>query len=261
MGVLQTKFMYIAIDIGNSNITTGIFRAETCEFCKRIETHLEDLEIVYKNFLSKYLDSQNRAELKRIYISSVVPPVLSKILETLITYKDRIKVINSGCYAALPLTILRPNEIGTDLVCNAFAAYAKVQSNISIVDFGTALTITTVSDTGTILGVSITPGLKTALKVLNTQTAQLPIVPLSIPDSVLGKNTIHAIQSGVMLGYVGLVKYLIEQIKSELKAPLTVFGTGGLVASLPPLYDYFDYTDPLLTLRGVYLVGRACSRD
>ena len=249
--------MYIAIDIGNSNISTGLFVAEHCEFYRGIDTHLEDLENNYTYLFSKYLSVHNKEskDVEFIYISSVVPPALTKILNALAAYKTKIKVIDSSCYAALPLTILRPNEIGTDLVCNALAAYTQVRTNVSIVDFGTALTITTVSDKGVILGVSITPGLKTALESLNTRTAQLPVAPLAIPDSVLGKSTEHAIQAGIMLGYVGLVKYLIKQIKTEVKRPITVFATGGLVNSLPPLHDSFDFIDPLLTLKGVYLSG------
>lgn len=251
--------MYIAIDIGNSNISTGVFIAGTCEFYERINTHLEHLETIYSHLFSKYVRTQNEQskELEFIYISSVVPRILSKVLNALSAYKGKIKVIDSTCYPALPLTISRPDQIGTDLVCNAFAAYVQTKKSVSIVDFGTALTITTVSNEGVILGVSITPGLKTAVEVLNTHTAQLPVVPLRIPDSVLGKNTEHAIQAGVLLGYVGLVKYLIEQIRTEVGQSITIFATGGLVNSLPPLYDYFDYLDPLLTLKGVYLIGRA----
>ena len=248
--------MYIAIDIGNSNISTGIFIQDICKFHYRIDTHLKDLELVFPIVFSNYIQDKTVQQVKFIYISSVVPLILIKILNALEPYNAKIKIIDSSCYSSLSLKILRPKEIGTDLVCNAFAAYSQVQKAVSIIDFGTALTTTTVADDGTILGVSITPGLKTALKSLNSQTAKLPVVSLSIPDSVLGKNTEHAIQAGVMLGYIGLVKYLIEQIKKEINQPLTFFATGGLVKCLPPLYFYFDQVDPLLTLKGIYLIGQ-----
>ncbi|MCZ8215373.1 MAG: type III pantothenate kinase, partial [Cyclobacteriaceae bacterium] len=138
---------------------------------------------------------------------------------------------------------------------NALAAFELFKSNCVVVDFGTALTFTTVSAKGEIVGVSIVPGLKTAIKALTQNTAQLFEVPLVVPDSVLGKDTTHAIQAGVLHGYEGLVRTMLQKIKTELKdADLKVVATGGLSSILPALKDEFTIINRELTLDGLRLV-------
>ena len=157
--------------------------------------------------------------------------------------------------ALLPLDILRPHEIGTDLVANALAGYSRYHCNCVIVDFGTALTFTTVSGQGKILGVAITPGLRTAIRSLFANTAQLPEVPIEAPESALGQNTTHAIQAGIVLGYEGLVRHLANKIKAELQNDCIVVATGGLSGKIPALHDLFEEIIPSLTLDGVRLIG------
>jgi len=123
-----------------------------------------------------------------------------------------------------------------------------------VVDFGTALTFTTCTAKGEILGVAITPGLKTAIRALFQKTAQLPEVPLKLPASVVGKNTTHAIQSGVLEGYIGLVRHMIARIREEVGAHVKVVGTGGLSSVLHPLEGDFDYVNPHLTLDGLRII-------
>jgi type III pantothenate kinase len=153
--------------------------------------------------------------------------------------------------------IIARDEIGTDIVSNAFAVFNRYSTDTIVIDFGTALTITTVSKTKGILGVSIAPGLKTATLSLFKGTAQLPEVPLVIPNSVLGKNTVEAIQSGVLIGYIGLIKHTVEAIREELNQPFPVIATGGLSAILHPLKDFFYEVDPDLTLDGMRFIYEA----
>jgi type III pantothenate kinase len=110
---------------------------------------------------------------------------------------------------------------------------------------------------GEILGVNIVPGLKTAIKSLFTNTAKLPEVKLELPESALGKDTIHAIQAGVLYGYSGLVKGMLETISQEINMEFTIVATGGLSAILTPLKDTFDEIDRNLTLEGLWLITRA----
>ena len=119
-------------------------------------------------------------------------------------------------YHKLPVLVLNPQEIGTDLVANATAAFIRYNKPCMVIDFGTALTFTTVGKSGEILGVAITPGLLTALKSLTGNTAQLSEVRLIAPPSVLGNNTTHAIQSGLILGFAGLVDSIVERTEEEL---------------------------------------------
>jgi type III pantothenate kinase len=166
-----------------------------------------------------------------------------------------IVVVGPDIYHKLGLEILSPYEIGTDLVANAVYAYYTYQQDCIIIDFGTALTFTVVSKDAKILGVSIAPGLQTAVKSLFSNTAQLPQVPLEMPESAIGQNTVHAIQAGVLWGYVGLVEKMLERIKIELGSPHKVLATGGLSSILTPLRWQFDEVDKSLTLNGLKIIA------
>ncbi len=144
--------------------------------------------------------------------------------------------------------------MGTDLMCNVMSAYAKFKEACLIIDFGTALTFTVVSEGGAVLGVSIAPGLKTAIKALSGNTSKLPEVPLVLPESAIGKDTVHAIQAGILYGYTGLVEGMIQRIKAELSEELKVIATGGLSSILQPLASSFDLVDENLTVEGIRLI-------
>jgi type III pantothenate kinase len=154
------------------------------------------------------------------------------------------------------LRIAQPHQIGSDLVANAAAAYDRFKANCLVVDFGTALTFTAIDANGAIKGVSIAPGLRTAMKALSGNTAQLPEIPLEIPQKAIGTNTVEAIQSGIVLGYVGLVSYLVEKIKEEMGGECTVVATGGLSFVMEPLKHLFAHIDPRLTLDGLAVIDR-----
>ena len=151
----------------------------------------------------------------------------------------------------LPIKILNPYEIGADLVANAVAAFQKFGNLTMIIDFGTALTFTTIGKNSEILGVAIAPGLRTAVGALAGKTAQLPQIHLIPPPSVLGENTIHAIQAGIVYGFTGLVDSIIEQTQNELNEKLNVVATGGLSSVIAPLTKYVKTTDEMLTLDGL----------
>src|SRR6185369_13271303 len=169
--------------------------------------------------------------------------------------------LGPAVYTKLPLSILSPHEIGADLVANAVAAYFKLKQTCIVVDFGTALTFTTVSGDGKILGVSIVPGLRTALKSLSQNTAKLFDVPLEMPNSALGTNTVTAIQSGIVIGYEGLVKNMVGAIRKELGVDCPAIATGGLSFVITSLKSFFYLVDPKLTLNGLRLIGELVNKD
>ncbi len=250
--------MLLAIDIGNSDIVFGIHDGETwiqqfrtpSSENKQASNYAADLSL---RFLENDL---HLSQIKKVILSSVVPDLTPILRETVQGVFDLEPiVVGPAIYPKLGLKILSPNEIGTDLVANAVYAYHSYKQACIIVDFGTALTFTTVSGEGEIIGVSITPGLKTAVKALFKNTAQLPEVPLEMPVSALGKNTVHAIQSGILWGYVGLVKEMITQIKLEVGEDCKVLATGGLSSILTPLKPYFDEVDKMLTLNGLRIIA------
>ena len=148
-------------------------------------------------------------------------------------------------------------EIGADLVANAVAAYHYFKQKCVVVDFGTALTFTSILDDGQLAGVAIAPGLKTAISALFSKTAQLPEVPLELPQTPVGKNTIHAIQSGILNGYVGLVKHMLMAIRTEVGEHYIAVATGGLSSILHPLRKEFVDIDVELTMNGLKIIGES----
>jgi type III pantothenate kinase len=254
--------MFLAIDAGNSNVVFGLYDEQTNRWTNqfRLETNTPKLisqlgKKVPLYFLEHGIEV---AQLQAIGLSSVVPEV-TPILEQFCQGYFGIGpyILSPASYARLPIVALRPNEIGTDLMCNVMAAYTRYSKSVIVVDFGTALTFTVVDAAGEILGVNIVPGLKTAIKSLFTNTAKLPEVKLELPESALGKDTIHAIQAGVLYGYSGLVKGMLETISQETSMEFTIVATGGLSAILTPLKDTFDEIDRNLTLEGLWLITRA----
>jgi type III pantothenate kinase len=251
--------MLLAIDIGNSNIVFGIYKDGKWTSIWRTLTFAQknslDYEVILRNyFLESDLDID---EIGKVVLSSVVPSLTGVLRATVLHFcgKDAI-ILGAETYPALKIGINNPYEIGADLVANAVAAVHRFpDAHCIVVDFGTALTFTTISKHREILGVAIAPGLQTAIRSLAQNTAKLPEVPLEMPASAIGKNTIHAIQAGVLMGYVGLVSFMIEQIEGELGEKCKVVATGGLSSILQPLQAYFDQIDVLLTLDGLRIVG------
>lgn len=255
--------MVLAVDIGNSDITIGLYYQQDWKHLWRLSAAISSPELYYgikirEHFFEAGLRVQ---DVEKIVVSSVVPGLTDRIVNVLKTLFEKSPVVlGPEVYPKLPIEVLNPYEIGSDLVSNALAAYMRFKRNCIVVDFGTALTFTTVSTHGSILGVAIAPGLKTAIKSLSQNTAKLFDVPLELPESALGKNTVHAIQAGILLGYEGLVISMLDRIKKELQDDqCATLATGGLSSIITPLKDQFTEVDPNLTLNGLRLVGELVS--
>ena len=250
--------MLLAIDIGNSNIVNALHDGEEWQYLLRIPTLAEASALYYKMALvDHFLESGIALEtVEKVIISSVVPE-LREIFIVLLSelFQQPPIVVGPEIYDQLPLKILRPDQIGTDLVANAMAAHHLLQKDCIVVDFGTALSFTIVNQAGKIEGVNIAPGLKTAIKALVGNTAQLPEVPLKMPQSAIGTDTITAIQSGILIGYVGLVRHQLASIRKELGAQYMAIATGGLSRILTELEDDFDLVDSNLTIEGLRVIA------
>jgi type III pantothenate kinase len=251
--------MLLAVDIGNSDITLGLHYESKWNYIWRISSAAHHPELFYGIKLREYFFEAGLKTdaVNKIVISSVVPGLTNTIISVVSTlFEKRPVVLGPDVYKLLPIEVLNPYEIGSDLVANALAAYIKFKKQCIVVDFGTALTFTTLSDQGKILGVAIAPGLKTAIKSLSQNTAKLFDVPLEFPESALGKNTVQAIQAGILLGYEGLVKSMLYRIKTELNDPdAPSIATGGLSSIIVPLHNSFTVVEPHLTLEGLRIVG------
>lgn len=250
--------MLLAIDIGNTDIVFGIHDTISWIHQFRISSSLSQRASDYEVQLRiRFLENSLKfSDIDKAIISCVVPDqriVLKEMVQQMFGIDPA--MVGVEMYDKLKMEIPSPYEIGTDLVCNAAYAYYTYKRTCIIVDFGTALTFTVITGEGKIVGVSIAPGLKTAVKALFSNTAQLPEVPLIMPDSAIGKNTVHAIQAGILWGYVGMVREMIYQIKKEVGQDCMVLATGGLSSILTPLQDDFDEVDKALTLNGLKIIA------
>ncbi len=248
----------LAVNVGNSDVVFGLYADNDWLHIWRTPSRLDEPTTSYSSRLRLWLleAGLSPGAIQSATISSVVPGLIATIRQTVgETFGLEPVVIGPGLYPQLPLTILRPDQIGTDLVANALAAYLRYGKACTVVDFGTALTMTTISAAGEILGVSIAPGLKTAIRALFANTAQLPEVPIQLPASALGKNTTHAIQAGVVLGYEGLVRFLLGRIRAEVGDDAIAVATGGLSDAIPSLHPDFTEVRMALTLDGIRQIG------
>jgi len=250
--------MLLAIDIGNTNIVFGISFSGKWQKIWRIQTDpgktADEYEVIFRSLLST--ENISSSQISEVIISSVVPFLSEAFLKmTKNLFPVDPFLVCPEIYSKLPLKILNPHEIGTDLVANATAAFVMYHSPCMIIDFGTALTFTTIGSEGEILGVAIAPGLKTAVKSLASDTAQLPYIRLTLPPSVLGDNTVHAIQAGIVHGYCGLVNHIIEMTRKEMGLNLKTIATGGLAEIIAPLTKSIDCTEKNLTLDGLKIIA------
>ncbi len=251
--------MLMAIDVGNTNIVGGVYEGNVLRETLRIQTVTKKTEDEYVTVFRAILAERDidPASIDRVIVSSVVPALTGSISAMVVRlFRTEPVVLGPALYSRLPVKVIAQDEIGTDLVADAVAAYGKVGGACIVVDFGTALTFTCVSGAGEIRGVSIAPGLGTAVGALSRDTAQLPNVPLAPPPSVLGQNTVQAIQAGVVYGYTGLVEYLIGRMVRELGAEAKIVATGGLCRVVAPLTEVFDLVEPDLTLDGLARIAR-----
>ena len=250
--------MQVAIDIGNTNIVFGINNRGEWKNIWRIQTDpgktADEYEVIFRSlFQSANVDKR---EIHRVILSSVVPSLVDDFEQLISNFLgQKMLVVGPDVYHKLPIKVLNPYQIGTDLVANATAAYTKFGKACMVIDFGTALTFTSLAGSGEVLGVAIAPGLGTAIKSLAGNTAQLPHVQLLKPPSVLGKNTVHAIQAGVVLGFSGLVDRIIGKTEEELQEKLTIIATGGLSDIFASQSSQIDYFEKNLTLDGLRIIG------
>lgn len=251
--------MILTIDIGNTNIVFGVAGQNKWIKIWRIQTDklktADEYEVIFRSLFENSKISCN--EISLTVLSSVVPSLIRPFMEMLNHMLEcSILLVEPSIYDRLPIKIIAPYEIGTDLVADATAAFIGYGGPSMVIDFGTALTFTTISRTGEILGVAIAPGLLTALKSLTGNTAQLHDVPLDAPPSVLGKNTVQAIQSGIVLGFGGLVDAIINRTEDELGEKLTVIATGGLSSVLKNVSSRIEIIDENLTLDGLKQIAK-----
>ncbi len=247
--------MILAVDIGNSTLVSAAYQNN--QLISRLILPSKKVSFLTENWRSEYTAWAAEFSFSHLIISSVIPSRTQRFLEFIYCLGCVPILFQKMHYSYLPITLVNPQQIGTDLIANAVGAWIRVQQACLIVDFGTALSVTMVNDEGMLCGVSISPGLQVALNALLHNTEQLEQIPLEFPESILGKDTIQAIQVGTIWGYQFLVEGIVAQAKKELGEHTKVFITGGLSQLFsqklsPDLYQH----DLNLTLDGIYHIGQ-----
>ena len=249
--------MLLAIDIGNTNVTLGLWDGAAWLSQWRLRTvHGKTVDEYWSSVRGLLNDSGNRHNVDRVILSSVVPPLTSTFAELSRRYlnQDALRV-SSETDTGVVIKTDHPREVGADRIVDAVAAIVQFGGPAIVIDMGTATTFDVVSAESELLGVVIAPGLRLAGDALAARAAQLSRVALEAPPQVLGKNTIHAVQSGLIFGYVSLVEGVVKRLCDELEMTPVVIGTGGLINLITPHTDLIDHVDPWLTLTGLRLIS------
>lgn len=244
-------------DIGNTNIVMGLYKGEKLVTHWRIATDHRKMADEYAMLILDLFErsAQEPAAVEGVIAASVVPP-LTGIFEKLSRryFHREALVIGDAVQTGVRIRYDNPAEVGADRVVNVVAVYHHHGGPACVVDFGTGTTFDALSAEGDYLGGSIAPGIGIAAEALFQRTAKLPRVDLVRPPAVIGKNTVHSMQSGLLFGYVGLVEGLVARFRAELGPEMKVIATGGLAALIAAETNVIDAVDPWLTLEGLRLI-------
>lgn len=249
--------MLLCVDIGNTNITMGLYRGEELVAHWRVSTDHQKMPDEYGILLLSLMARQGLqpSDIRGIAVASVVPPVTDLFLETLDAYLGiEPLVVGAGVKTGVAVRYDNPYEVGADRVVNAAAAYRLYGGPACVVDFGTGTTFDALSATGDYLGGAIAPGVRVAAEALFQRTAKLPRIDLTRPRRAIGTNTADSMRSGILFGYVGLVEGMVERFRRELGPSMRVIGTGGLAKAIAQETDVIEVVDPWLTLRGLQII-------
>ena len=255
--------MLLAIDIGNTEITLGVFAGEELRATWHIATVINRRADEYASLLLNLLQNQglDKTEIKDAALCSVVPPLMATFGELLRRYfRVEPLVVGAGVKTGVSIRMDNPREVGADRIVNAAAAHHLYGGTVIIIDLGTATTFDVVSKEGDYLGGVIAPGIVMGAEALSARTAVLPRVELVPPKRTIGSNTVAAIQSGLVFGYVGLIEGVVARIQKELGEKAKVVATGGyaeLMAQETKIIGAVNLDLTLIGLRLVYLMNQA----
>lgn len=251
--------MVLLVDIGNTNIVLGGLVDDEVLFVTRLSTNKSETEDEYaakiKSIVS--LNKESSEQIEGAIISSVVPPLTTIVKKAIhMVYGIDALVVGPGIKTGIKINIDNPGQVGADLICACVAANSLYSGNCLIVDMGTATKLIVVDENAEFLGVTIAPGMEIAMNALASGTALLPQIGLEAPKSVLGRNTVECMQSGIVYGNACMIDGMIERIRDELKCDLTLIATGGLSSVVIPHCKNEIIEDSLLLLKGLGVLYR-----
>lgn len=260
--------MLLVFDVGNTNIVMGTFEGEELTFSWRMSTDKDKSSDEYVILISQMLQYQDIKphQVDDVIVSSVVPDLMYSLEHAIRKlFKLMPLLVEPGIKTGMDIQYDNPKQVGADRIVNAVAAYQKYAGPLIVVDFGTATTFCAIAAKGNYLGGTIAPGIKISSDALFQKAAKLPRIDLVKPGQVICKNTVNSMQSGIIYGYVGLVEYIVNKMKSELspEAPesVKVIATGGLSTLISSETEVIDIVDKTITLDGLKIIYDLNSHD
>ncbi|WJN54907.1 type III pantothenate kinase [Bacillus velezensis] len=249
--------MLLVIDVGNTNTVIGVYHDGELEYHWRIETSRHKTEDEFGMLLRSLFEHSGLMfeQIEGIIISSVVPPIMFS-LERMCTKYFHIEpqVVGPGMKTGLNIKYDNPKEVGADRIVNAVAAIQQYGGPLIVVDFGTATTYCYIDENKQYMGGAIAPGITISTEALYSRAAKLPRIEIVRPDNIIGKNTVSAMQSGILFGYVGQVEGIVKRMKWQATQEPKVIATGGLASLIANESDCIDIVDPFLTLKGLEII-------
>lgn len=249
--------MILTVDIGNTNITFGMFEDDKVVATFRMTTNIVRTSDEYGIFIKDALRAKGfEGQVEGVIISSVVPKIMYSFENGIIKYLNtKPIVVGVGTKTGIRIATKNPNETGADRIVDAVGAYETYGGPVLVIDYGTATTFDVVSEDGSFIAGITSPGLKLIANALWNGTAKLPEIEIKKPDSILAKDTITSMQAGLVYGYIGQTEYIINKVREELGVDdLKVVATGGLGKLIADETELIQVYDPDLTLRGLKII-------
>ena len=250
--------MLLVIDIGNTNVTFGVFEKKEIKTTFRITTKIPRTSDEYGLLICDLLlkKSVDIDDIEDIIISSVVPNVMHSFQNGIIKYLNKKPiVVEPGTKTGIKITLTNPREVGADRIVDAVGAYFIYGGPVLVIDYGTATTYDYISGDGAFSAGVITTGIRSSAKELSQDAAKLPEIEIKRPDTILAKDTIRSMQAGLFYGYVGQTEYIIDKFKDETGiSDMKVVATGGLGKIISEATEKIDYYDVNLTLHGLRIL-------
>lgn len=249
--------MIFVCDVGNTNIVMGVYENGELKSHWRLSTDREKTEDEFAMLVRALFHHVGLTfdRIDGVAISSVVPSIMYAMNRMCTNYFHvRPLIVGPGVRTGLSLKYDRPEQLGADLIVNSVAALYDYPAPLIVIDFGTATTYSYIDEDQNYIGGAIAPGITISTEALYEKASKLPRIEITRPPDVVGRNTIHAMQSGVLFGYVGQVEGMIARIKKQAVREPAVIATGGLCSLISKETDAIDHVDPFLTLKGLYLI-------
>jgi type III pantothenate kinase len=249
--------MLLVVDVGNTHTVLGLYEAKKLIHHFRIQSERgrteDEYHVIFATLVQ--LAGVKTDEINSSILASVVPPLTESIVRAVRrAFHHDIIVVGPGIKTGMPILYENPREVGADRIVNAIAAYDRLHAGVIVVDFGTATTFDCVSNRGEYLGGAIAPGISLSADALFSRAARLPKTEITRPPHVLGRNTVHSMQSGLVFGYAGLVDGMVERLRAEIGYPCSVLATGGEANLIRSESKTIDEVDPHLTLDGLRIL-------